>query len=146
MSQSAARKLESSSSDNLLELRGKVEALDRVQAVIEFNLDGTVLAANENFLQTLGYELSEIQGKHHRMFCDSTYASSLEYKRFWEKLNRGEHESAEYRRFAKGGREVWINASYNPVFDDDGKVVRVVKFATDITAQKNSTLEVKEML
>lgn len=146
MSQSAARKVESATPENLIELRGKVEALDRVQAVIEFNLDGTVIDANENFLKTLGYELDEIKGRHHRMFCEAAYTSGLDYKRFWEKLNRGEIESAEYRRLAKGGREVWINASYNPVFDEGGKVVRVVKFATDITAQKNAAMETSAIM
>jgi methyl-accepting chemotaxis protein len=118
-----------------------ITAIHRAQAVIEFGLDGIILEANDNFLSALGYEISEIQGKHHRMFCDPTYANSLNYRGFWEKLGRGEYESGEFKRIAKGGREVWINASYNPVFDTNGKVTKVVKFATDITAQKNRAAE-----
>ena len=112
------------------------KAIDKVQAVIEFNLDGSVITANENFLRTLGYDLSEIKGKHHRMFCDPTYTNSLEYRAFWDKLNRGEFDAGEYKRIGRGGKEVWIQASYNPVFNAEGKVVKVVKFATDITDQK----------
>jgi len=142
-----AKKLEDVSKKELSlnELQGLVNALDRVQAVIEFNLDGTVLTANENFLKTLGYSLDEIQGKHHRMFCDPTYTSTPEYQAFWQKLARGEFESAEYKRIGKGGKEVWINASYNPVFDESGKPYKVVKFATDITdiKLKNADFEGK---
>ncbi|MEI8026895.1 MAG: methyl-accepting chemotaxis protein [Pseudomonadota bacterium] len=113
-----------------------VAAINRVQAVISFKLDGTILDANENFLSTLGYTLSEIKGKHHRMFCDQTYVNSDAYRLFWEKLGRGEFDNGEYRRIGKGGKEVWINASYNPIFDASGKVSKVVKFAVDISAQK----------
>lgn len=118
------------------EAKGVIDAISRVQAVIEFSLDGTVLNANENFLKTLGYDLREIQGKHHRMFCDPKFSDSLEYRLFWEKLGRGEFDSGEYKRIGRGGREVWIQASYNPIFDPAGKVTKVVKFATDITAEK----------
>ncbi|MFM8314703.1 MAG: PAS domain-containing protein [Deltaproteobacteria bacterium] len=121
---------------NLNDLQSKLDALNRVQAVIEFNLDGSIIDANDNFLQTLGYDLSEIVGKHHRMFCDPSYVSSFAYKQFWEKLNRGEFDSGEYKRLGKGGKEVWIRASYNPVFDTRGKVTKVIKFATDITQEK----------
>lgn len=119
------------------ELEGKINAINKAQAVIEFNLDGSVITANENFLKVLGYDLKEIQGKHHRMFCDPKYADSLEYRLFWEKLNRGEFEAAEYKRIGKGGKEVWIQASYNPIINALGKVFKVVKFATDITENKN---------
>jgi len=112
------------------------QALDRVQAIIEFDLDGTVVSANENFLHIFGYELNEVIGKHHRMFCDPDYAESDAYAEFWKKLARGEYHAAEFKRLAKGGKEVWLRASYNPVFDEDGKPVRVVKFATDVTASK----------
>jgi methyl-accepting chemotaxis protein len=112
------------------------QALDRVQAIIEFNLDGTVVSANENFLNIFGYELDEIVGKHHRMFCDPAYVETDAYDEFWEKLGRGEYHAAEFKRIAKGGREVWLQASYNPVFDKDGNPVRVMKFATDVTASK----------
>jgi methyl-accepting chemotaxis protein len=118
------------------ELMAIYQALDRVQAIIEFDLDGTVVAANENFLRIFDYELDEIIGQHHRMFCDPEYAESDDYAEFWQKLGRGEYHAAEFRRMAKGGREVWLQASYNPVFDEDGKPLRVVKFATDITAAK----------
>lgn len=112
------------------------QALDRVQAIIEFDLDGTVVSANENFLSIFGYELDEVVGKHHRMFCDPDYVESDAYARFWENLGRGEYHAAEFKRLAKGGKAIWLRASYNPVFDKDGKPVRVVKFATDITASK----------
>lgn len=117
------------------EFEGKVNALDRAQAVIEFSLDGKVITANDNFLKTLGYTLDEIKGKHHRIFCDSTYIKSNEYTEFWNKLNSGEYDSGRYKRTAKSGKEVWIQASYNPIFDLNGKAYKVVKFATDITQQ-----------
>jgi methyl-accepting chemotaxis protein len=116
--------------------RSKVAAISRAQAVIEFNLDGTVVTANENFLNALGYSLAEIQGKHHSMFVEPSYRDSSAYREFWAKLNRGEYEASEYKRIAKGGKEIWILASYNPILDDNGKPVGVVKFATDVTAQK----------
>jgi methyl-accepting chemotaxis protein len=112
------------------------QALDRVQAIIEFDLDGTVISANQNFLDTLEYELDEIVGQHHRIFCEPDYAESAEYTEFWNKLGRGEYHAAEFKRLSKGGREIWLQASYNPVFDSDGKPIRVVKFATDVTAAK----------
>ena len=117
------------------------EALDRVQAIIEFNLDGTVVSANDNFLQIIGYEADEVVGKHHRIFCDPAYAESAAYAEFWQKLGRGEYHADEFKRITKDGSEVWLQASYNPVFDKDGKPVRVVKFATDVTATKLQTAE-----
>lgn len=114
----------------------KLSAIERSQAVIEFSLDGTILRANDNFLNTLGYDLSEIQGRHHSMFVDSAYRLSPEYKEFWSKLNRGEFLTGEFKRICKSNREVWIHATYNPVFDPSGRVHKVVKFAADITAQK----------
>ncbi len=113
-----------------------VEAINRSQAVIEFGLDGIISHANDNFLNTLGYTLFEVKGRHHSMFCDPEYANSPEYKEFWQKLNQGEHSSGEYRRLGKGGKEIWIIASYNPVMDAKGKPYKVVKFATDITQSK----------
>lgn len=123
------------------EMNGKVSAIDRAQAVIEFNLDGTIITANKNFCATVGYDLPEIQGQHHRMFCDPEYAATNEYRIFWEKLGRGEFVADEFYRLGKGGKKVWINASYNPIFNTDGKVVKVVKFATDITAAKMKNAE-----
>ena len=117
------------------ETQGKLDAIGKAQAIIEFGLDGTIQTANENFLSTLGYSLAEIEGKHHRIFVAEEERSTAAYKEFWEKLARGEFQSAEYRRIGKGGKEVWILASYNPIFDMDGKPFKVVKFATDITAQ-----------
>ena len=122
--------------NNNVIFEGKVNAISKAQAMIEFNTDGTIISANDNFLRLLGYDLKEVQGRQHRMFVDPEYANSSEYRGFWEKLNRGDFDSGEYKRIGKGGKEVWINASYNPILNEDGKVVRVVKFATDITAQK----------
>jgi methyl-accepting chemotaxis protein len=109
-------------------------AISNAQAVIEFNLDGTIRTANENFLKTVGYTLEEIQGKHHRMFCDPDYANSAAYQNFWAKLNRGDSDSGEYTRLAKGGREFRIQAMYASIMDANGKPCKVVKFATDVTA------------
>ena len=113
-----------------------IKAINRVQAVIEFNLDGTIVNANDNFLGALGYSLDEIKGKHHRMFCDPAYTSSPEYRSFWEKLGRGEFDAGEYRRLGKGGKEIWISASYNPIFDMNGRPFKVIKYASDISKQK----------
>jgi methyl-accepting chemotaxis protein len=123
---------------------GKLSAINRAQAVIEFNLDGTAIIANDNFLKTLGYDMAEIKGKHHRMFCEPEYTNSTAYRNFWDKLNRGELDQGEYKRLGKGGKEVWINASYNPIFDTNGKPYKVVKYATDITAVKNMIHSVEE--
>src|SRR5262245_48425861 len=111
----------------------KLAAIGRAQAVIEFTTDGTILTANDNFLNALGYRLDEIKGQHHRMFVDPAYASSPDYSRFWERLRGGEFVAAEFPRFGKGGKQIWIQASYNPIFDMNGRVSKVVKFATDVT-------------
>ena len=115
---------------------GQINAISKSLAVIEFNMDGTIITAIENFLCTVGYRLEEIRGEHHRMFVGEEYSESLEYKAFWERLRRGEYESSEYKRYGKGGHEIWIQASYNPILDLNGKPFKVVKFATDITQQK----------
>jgi methyl-accepting chemotaxis protein len=114
---------------------GVLNALDRSQAIIEFKLDGTITAANENFLAVTGYGLQEIKGQKHRIFVDETTASSAEYKDFWQSLAQGETRTGEFRRFAKDGSELWIQATYNPIFDGNGDVFKVVKFAVDITDQ-----------
>ncbi|MCJ2016934.1 PAS domain S-box protein [Methylobacterium sp. E-065] len=119
----------------------KLDALDRSQAVIEFRPDGTILTANANFLAAMGYTLPEVQGQHHGMFVEPRYRDSVEYRNFWDALRRGTFQSAEFKRLAKGGRAVWIQASYNPVLDRAGRVVKVVKFAADITAQKLRSLD-----
>jgi methyl-accepting chemotaxis protein len=117
------------------DMAGQIAALSRSQATIEFKLDGTIITANENFLATLGYSLQEIQGRHHRMFVDPKEAADPSYAAFWAALGRGEFQAAQYLRHGKGGKEVWIQASYNPILDMNGKPFKVVKFATDITAQ-----------
>jgi methyl-accepting chemotaxis protein len=117
------------------------DALGRSQAVIEFNLDGTIITANDNFLKALGYSLGEIRGKHHSMFVAPSERDGSAYRDFWAALKRGEYQAAEYKRIGKGGREIWIQATYSPVLDATGKPVKVVKFATDITARKIKSLE-----
>jgi methyl-accepting chemotaxis protein len=125
-----------SDGDESFESKAMLEAIGRAQAVIEFNLDGTIIEANENFLKTTGYALDEIKGKHHEMFCDPVFSKSPEFKEFWAKLGRGEFQSGEFKRVGKGGKEIWIIASYNPILGKDGRPVKVVKFATDITASR----------
>ncbi|GJI87342.1 methyl-accepting chemotaxis protein [Duganella hordei] len=124
-----------------LDIQAINTALNRVQALIEFGLDGTILHANDNFLATVGYTLEEVQGKHHSIFCDPEYVKTAEYKDLWARLGRGEFDRGDYKRFAKGGREVWINASYNPIIDADGKAYKVIKFATVITDSKLKSSE-----
>jgi methyl-accepting chemotaxis protein len=114
---------------------GQISAINKAQAVIEFAVDGTILQANENFLGAIGYSLAEIKGQHHQMFVDPAHRQSIEYRMFWEKLGRGEYDAGQYKRIGKGGREIWIQASYNPILGPDGKVFKVVKYATDITEQ-----------
>ena len=110
--------------------------MSKSQAVIEFKLDGTIVTANENFLGAVGYTLAEIQGQHHRMFVVPEERESAAYRDFWAKLNQGKFDAAEYKRIGKGGKEIWILATYNPILDETGKPFKVVKFATDVTAQK----------
>ena len=128
------------------EVKGITDAISRAQAVIEFNVDGTVITANDNFLQCLGYRLDEIKGRHHRMFCDPSYANSAEYQAFWVKLSRGEFDAGVYSRKRKNAQDVWIQASYNPILNADGKVYKVVKYATDVTAQKLAAIESEGIL
>ncbi|MFN3986103.1 MAG: methyl-accepting chemotaxis protein [Rhodocyclaceae bacterium] len=115
------------------ERKGLLDAISRAMAMIEFELDGTIIRANDNFLAVMGYSQAEIRGQHHRLFCDRQTAESAEYAAFWKRLRAGEFFTDQYKRIAKGGREVWLEASYNPILGADGKPVRVVKFATDIT-------------
>ncbi|MEZ5231270.1 MAG: PAS domain-containing methyl-accepting chemotaxis protein [Acidimicrobiales bacterium] len=119
-----------------VDLEGKLSAIDRASAVIEFATDGTVLSANALFLQTMGYGEADVIGRHHRLFCDDGFARSEAYQDFWRKLASGEHVTGEFRRKAAGGRDVWLHATYHPILDLDGKVAKVVKFATDVTAAK----------
>jgi methyl-accepting chemotaxis protein len=124
---------------------GQIKAIHKSQAVIEFDLDGTILTANDNFLKTVGYSLAEIKGKHHSLFVEAAYRDSPAYRAFWDSLRRGEYQAAEFKRIGKGGRPVWIQASYNPISDANGKVMKVVKFATDITAQVEERLKRAEL-
>ncbi len=128
------------------DLQGKINAILRAQAVIEFKLDGTVITANQNFLNVLGYRLDEIQGKNHSMFVEDAYRSSADYKKFWDDLRRGEFRQAQFKRIGKGGKVVWIEASYNPIFDPDGKPYKVVKFATDISEQIARLSDLKKLI
>lgn len=127
---------EADTCDRLCELEATYDAIKRAQAVIEFNMDGTIITANDLFLNVMGYALDEIQGKHHSMFAEPAFAQSPEYASFWDKLRHGEYQAAEYKRLGKNGKEVWIQASYNPILAPDGTPMKVVKFATDITARK----------
>jgi methyl-accepting chemotaxis protein len=115
------------------DLLGQVNAISRSQAVISFDLDGKILDANENFLKAMAYTLADVRGQHHRMFVEPGFANGAEYGRFWSRLNAGEFFSGQYKRIGRGGREIWIEASYNPILDLNGKPYKVVKFATDIT-------------
>jgi methyl-accepting chemotaxis protein len=128
------------------EAESRMAALDRVQAVIEFTPGGEVITANDNFLKVLGYRLDEIKGRHHRLFVDPTYAQSNEYAALWRKLNAGEFVADEFERRARDGSSVWIQASYNPVFDPSGRVVKIVKFATDVTGRVRSVDQIAEGL
>ena len=130
-------------SKRVSDLEALVAALNKSQAVIEFDLNGIILTANENFLATVGYALSEIQGKHHSMFVDASFRDSPEYAAFWYELRKGEFQAARYKRFGKGGQEIWIEASYNPILGRSGEPYKVVKFATDITSQMNEYADLK---
>ncbi|AKA23095.1 methyl-accepting chemotaxis protein [Pseudomonas chlororaphis] len=117
------------------ESRGKLHAIDRAMAVIEFNLDGSVITANQNFLDRLGYSLAEIKGKHHRIFCTPELTNSSAYQDFWRRLNQGEFFSGQFERVDKRGQSLWLEANYNPVYDAAGRLCKVVKFASDVTAR-----------
>ncbi len=124
----------------------QIDEINRTQAVIEFLADGTIVSANANFLATTGYTFDEIKGRHHSTFVDPTQRDSSDYRQFWLDLNAGRFQTAEYKRFGKGGREIWIQATYNPMFDATGKVARVVKYAIDITARKQAEASLKNTL
>ena len=133
-------------SDRSEDSDGLLKAIDRSLGTIQFDPQGNILGANANFLAAMGYALDEVRGKHHRIFTEPKYAQSREYEAFWAKLRRGEFDAGMYKRIGKGGREVWIQASYNPVFDHHGNVVKVVKFATDVTAQTKKTADTEGQL
>lgn len=121
--------------ESILQAGCNMDTINRTQAVIQFDTSGNIIVANENFLGAVGYQLEEIQGKHHRIFCDPNYTKSTEYKAFWDKLASGQFHSGEYERFSKTGQSVWISAFYIPIFNSRGEPIRVVKFASDITAE-----------
>jgi len=125
---------------------GRLAAINKSLAVIAFDLDGTVVEANENFLNAMGYTLPEIVGHHHRQFVEASTAASAEYAAFWEALRTGRYQAGQFKRLAKGGREVWIEASYNPIFDAGGRPYQVVKYATDITAQVTLLSDLRQMI
>lgn len=126
----------------IVELEARIDAIGRAQAVIEFKPTGEIIAANVNFLTLLGYAIADVKGKHHRMFVSPADAQSNGYLEFWKKLNEGEFVAAEFLRIGKGGKEVWIQASYNPVFDLNKKIIKIVKFATDITERVRAVSEI----
>ncbi|PKR89530.1 hypothetical protein CXZ10_09155 [Pleomorphomonas diazotrophica] len=120
------------------DFEGQIAAISKAQGIIEFSLDGKILSANENFLNMLGYTLAEVRGQHHSILVDPAYRASVDYRMFWEKLGRGEYDTNQYKRIGKGGREIWIQASYNPILDMNGKPFKVVEYATDVTEQVRS--------
>ena len=128
------------------DFEGQLAAISKSQATIEFGLDGTIQTANENFLKTTGYSMDEVKGRNHSMFVEESFRNSAEYREFWAKLGRGEYQTGEYKRISKSGKEVWIQASYNPILDLNGKPFKVVKYATDVTAQANTREALKSLL
>ena len=137
----AAPKASAALPAQLHEYASLVAALDRAQAVIEFDLGGHVVTANQNFLDAMGYELDEVVGQHHRMFCDPAYAETAEYAQFWADLGTGAFKSGEFRRLAKDGRDIWLQATYNPILNAAGAPVKIVKFASDVTAAKTAAAD-----
>jgi len=127
--------------DMVMELEAKVAAVSRCQAAIEFKLDGTIVKANQNFLDAVGYSETEIIGRHHSLFVESDYSLSPEYRTFWERLNRGEFIANIFKRIGKGGKIIWIQATYFPLLNLEGKPFKVVKFAIDITASENDRIQ-----
>jgi len=129
-----------------LDYQNQMAAISRVQAVIEFTLDGVVVTANENFCKTMGYSLEEIWGKHHSMFVDKAYAASADYAEFWSELKSGRFQAREFTRVGRNGKKVVLNASYNPILDEGGKVAKVVKYATDVTDRVFAVTEIGSSL
>lgn len=123
-----------------LEAKGRLDAINRAMAVIEFDLNGNIQCANDNFLNTMGYQLSEILGKHHRLFVEDAYATSEEYKKFWQQLSSGSLLTGTFKRIDKQGKTIWLEASYNPILDADGKPYKIVKYATDVGSNRNTKL------
>lgn len=124
--------------------RQQLDAIGKSQIVIEFELDGTIISANANFLETMEYASAEIEGKHHRMFVEAAYAASADYRNFWEELRKGQYRSGEFKRISKNGKEVWLQASYNPILNADGKAYKVVKYASDVSEQKDLLRQISD--
>lgn len=122
----------------VFDLEGQLHAVHKTQAVVQFDISGNVVTANDNFLSATGYRLEEVRGRHHRIFCEPSYAASADYERFWAALNRGEAQNGDIKRVTKDGREIWLRAIYSPVLDQTGKVTKVVKFASDITQARRA--------
>ncbi len=141
-----ARQRDEIAKEQAADYEGQLDAIGKVMATVEFELDGTIRTANDNFLQTMGYGLNEIKGKHHSLFVTAEYKASPDYAELWKNLNNGEPIADQFLRIAKGGREVWIQATYNPIRDANGTVYKVVKFATDITEQKQSGQQLQAMM
>ena len=129
-----------------LDYEAQLKAIHRSQAVVELGVDGRIIDANDNFLKSIGYSRSEVQGQNHGMFVEPDYRASADYAAFWEKLRRGEYQAAQFKRIGKNGKVVWIEGAYNPIFDDKGKVTKIVKFATDITAQISLLGDLKSLI
>lgn len=138
------RETDSELQKRIVDLEGQVAAIHRAQAVIEFDLEGTILLANDKFLAVMGYARDEVVGRHHRMFVDDAYGASSDYAGFWARLRAGEHQAAEFLQHAKDGREVWLQASYNPILDRSGKPFKVVKYALDVTQKKVASLDLAD--
>jgi methyl-accepting chemotaxis protein len=132
--------------ENAADFGGQIAAISMSQAVIEFDLDGTIRSANDNFLKTMGYSLDEVKGRQHRLFVEDSYANSSDYREFWSRLARGEYQGGEFKRIGKGGKELWIQATYNPIRDRHGKPFKVVKYAIEITKQVNDRLEMQRVV
>ncbi len=124
--------------------RGQIDAINRSQAVIEFNMDGTIRTANDNFLHAVGYSLDEVKGQHHRIFVGPEEREGEAYRAFWQRLGSGQFDAGQYRRFGKGGKEIWIQATYNPVLDSSGRPVKVVKYAIDVTDEMQRKRKLEE--
>lgn len=135
---------------SLLDMRGQIRAIDRSMSVVQFDMNGRILDANENFLRTVGYSLAEIKGKHHGLFVEESYRNSPAYQDFWKRLKMGEYQSGRYKRLGKGGREVWLEASYSPILDLHERPFKVVKYAVDITERqrliKTMSVQVTELV
>ncbi len=128
------------------DLQGQLAAIHKAQAIIEFDLDGHVLAANRNFLDLMGYALSELVGQHHRLFVAPERRDSQQYRAFWDKLKRGEYDAGRYRRIHKDGSDVWLQASYNPILDPQGRPFKVAKYAMDVTEQQRRQADTEGQL